>query len=56
MNRISTVGQPTLKKRGMKEMHPYMYNNFEGTPEIQEIRRKMYDTSEEKLCTIDFTK
>lgn len=25
-----------------KNRHPYMRNNFQGTPEIQEIRRQMF--------------
>ena len=28
---------------GTRQVHPYMKNNFKGTPEIQEIFRQIYN-------------
>jgi hypothetical protein len=60
MNYISQpnerVGKPTTNRKGLREMHPYMINNFQGTPEIQKTRNEIYNPSNQKLTSIDFSK
>lgn len=45
-------GKQNSHKGGMQK-HPYMSNDFKGTPEIQSTMKDIYEHPEQRVFTID---
>ena len=50
---IGAASRKTYLRNKRKRIHPYMQDDFLGTDEIQEIRRKMYSQEGQKLTTLN---